>query len=84
MKTTVRLRIVLHVEHDHDTPITLNHLAVALHRAEGVAARVLLCGDGGGELLMTDGPPKGGVAVLACASSITTGDGDATRTGAKP
>jgi len=70
---SARYRVTLTIVLDVEAPRLIGQtaLAVAHHRAESMAARVLLCGDGGGRITMTDEPGEG-TAVKVAATRATT------------
>lgn len=77
MTPTHRVTLTIVLDVVCDSGIGPDALAVAHHRAESMAARVLLCGDVGGRITMTD-EPGDGLAVPATARSATTMPGTMT------
>lgn len=77
----VTFTIVLDVE--STTGIGQASLALAHGRAEGMAMRVLLCGDGGGKIDLVDGlPTLAAVPVTATAATTMPGTMTIRRLGA--
>ncbi len=73
MSATHRVTLTIVLDVEAPRIISAMALSVAHHRAESMAARVLLCGDTGGAIGVTDGPQvPGGLAVPVTATRATT------------